>query len=161
MNIPPVARVLFTTAARYILGGVFLYAAFEKLIHPDAFAADLVNYRLLPDALVYPIALFLPALELVAGVLIVAGPVKGEAAAFIALMLLAFIGGEVQALARGLDISCGCFGSGSGKINFLSIGRNTVFFFIALFIMAEEARRREGAASRDGSVTGPPGPLST
>jgi len=49
---------------------------------------------------------------------------------------------EAQALARGLDISCGCFGSGSGKVNYISILRNTLLLLMSVWVVFDEARKR-------------------
>lgn len=147
MTLSPTLLLILTTLARYVLGGVFLFAALSKVMNPSAFALDVSHYRLLPDALIHPVALWLPALELVAGVLVVAGPFKGEAALWIGLMLVGFLGGEVQALIRGLDISCGCFGTGSGKIDALSLLRNAGLLVLSIWIVFDEGLRRRVKSS--------------
>lgn len=55
-------------AARLFMGGVFLYASFDKILHPAAFAEAVYNYQILPDAAVNLAALTLPwLLEAVEG----------------------------------------------------------------------------------------------
>lgn len=92
-----------------VLGAVFMYASFDKIAHPEAFANIIDNYRLLPFQLVNPLAIFLPWLEFITGLLLVVGKwVKGSLVIYSALLVV-FIIALAQALIRGLDISCGCF----------------------------------------------------
>lgn len=96
-------------AARIILGGLFMYASFDKIAHPEAFADIIDNYHILPIQLVNPLAIFLPWLEFITGLLLVIGKwVKGSLLIYSTLLVI-FIIGLSQALIRGLDISCGCF----------------------------------------------------
>ena len=58
---------------RLILAGVFLFAAFPKLLDPVTFARDIDNYRFVPDALIGPIALMLPVAEVIIGIALLSG----------------------------------------------------------------------------------------
>lgn len=110
--------------ARLVLGAVFVYASVTKIQDPGVFAASVANYQMLPASLVSVVALVLPMVELLSGgvlllsaaELLVRRPVlftrwSREAAALIAAMMAVFLVGLTQAAVRGLDISCGCFGS--------------------------------------------------
>jgi uncharacterized membrane protein YphA (DoxX/SURF4 family) len=102
---------LLALACRVVLGAIFLYAAATKVPDMAAFARDVANYRLLPEALVPWAAAALVGVEIVAGLALVLG-VGARAAALVATALLAlFVGGLAQALLRGIDLRCGCFGS--------------------------------------------------
>ena len=99
----------FVISARMILGAVFMYASFDKLANTRAFAEIIENYRILPVQLVNPLAIFLPWLEFITGLFLVTGKwVKGSLLIYTSLLVI-FIIALVQALFRGLDISCGCF----------------------------------------------------
>ncbi|MGA8240229.1 MAG: MauE/DoxX family redox-associated membrane protein [Desulfobacterales bacterium] len=41
-------------ALRLLLGTVFLYASYDKILHPQAFAQAVYNYQILPDMAVNP-----------------------------------------------------------------------------------------------------------
>ena len=84
-----------------LLGGVFLYAAYDKLLDPRRFADVIHNYRLLPDPAVNVVALLLPMAEAVCGVLVVTGVKRTAAAAVLNGMLLVFIAALTINLARG------------------------------------------------------------
>jgi len=69
-------------------------------------------YQLLPDAAAQLIGAGLPLVEVVLGVLLVIGLGTRAAAGISVLLLSAFVVGISAAWARGLQIDCGCFGSG-------------------------------------------------
>jgi len=97
------------TLCRLALGGIFIYSSLDKIAHPHEFARIIANYAILPDWLVTLPALVLPWLELMAGLLLVAGIWTRSAAALLALLLLAFILALGINAVRGVDVSCGCF----------------------------------------------------
>lgn len=99
----------FVIAARIILGALFMYASFDKMANPQAFADIINNYRILPLQLVNPLAIFLPWIEFITGLFLITGKwVKGSLLLYSTLLVI-FIIGLTQSLIRGLDISCGCF----------------------------------------------------
>ena len=51
---------------RIVLGGVFIYASIDKIMHPEEFAKAIGNYHVLPFGLENLLALTLPWLELIA-----------------------------------------------------------------------------------------------
>lgn len=98
-------------AARVFLGAVFLYASFDKILHPAAFADVIVNYQILPDMLTNLAAVILPWLEFFIGLALVFGIWMPGAVCLSNLLLIVFIGALAFNLARGLNIHCGCFES--------------------------------------------------
>jgi uncharacterized membrane protein YphA (DoxX/SURF4 family) len=112
-------------ALRIGLGALFVVAGLQKWRDPAAFTADIANYRLLP-ALAPWLAATLPAVEVVAGVALIAlgRPWRRAAGLAIALMVLVFTGAAGSALARGIDVACGCFGAGGDSVDALTIVRD-------------------------------------
>jgi uncharacterized membrane protein YphA (DoxX/SURF4 family) len=100
------------TAARLLLGGVFLVAGAVKLPDPAAAVRAVRAYRLLPEALVGPVAFGLPVVEIAVGLALLAGVFVRTAALASALLLAVYLAGVGSAWARGLQIDCGCFGGG-------------------------------------------------
>jgi uncharacterized membrane protein YphA (DoxX/SURF4 family) len=92
---------------KVILGGIFIYAGFIKLLDPRAFAHTIDQYGLLPEALLPAAAIGLPALELLAGVGLLF-ETRG-ALSTISILLLLFLAVLGYALWLELDIDCGCF----------------------------------------------------
>jgi putative oxidoreductase len=101
-----------------IVGGVFIYAGAVKVVDPVEFARDIDNYKMLPWQVGVWLGLYLPWLEIFCGLaLIVRVLYRGGVFILTALMAF-FIVITIIAKARGLDISCGCFGHASKYLSF-------------------------------------------
>ncbi|MBA3035045.1 MAG: DoxX family membrane protein [Desulfobacterium sp.] len=122
--------------ARIVLGLVFIYASYDKLLHPAAFAKIIYNYQILPNELINLSAIFLPWLELATGCLLLSG-VWLPGSVFISnVLLILFFCVLIYNKARGLDISCGCFSTSSKSISYsnLYIIRDAAFIIIANYL---------------------------
>ncbi|HJL02830.1 MAG TPA: MauE/DoxX family redox-associated membrane protein [Polyangiaceae bacterium LLY-WYZ-15_(1-7)] len=109
----------------WIVAAVFLWAAVPKLMDPARFAVDIANYRLVPEAWVGWAALAVPPLELVAALALLTGFARRGAALVAAGMLAFFAVAIGQAVVRGIDIDCGCFGSAAeARATWWSVARN-------------------------------------
>lgn len=106
----PDLKPLLLAALRIALGAAFAYAALSKVPDMAQFAEETANYRLLPAQLVPSFTVALAGVEVLAGVLLLLGVAVRPAAAVTAAMLVAFIVALSQALLRGIDLRCGCFG---------------------------------------------------
>jgi putative oxidoreductase len=96
-------------AARWILGGIFVYASYNKIVSPADFAKIIYGYDLFPAALINLIAILVPFLELVAGIALIIGFYPRSAALIVNAMLLVFISALSINLIRGHEFDCGCF----------------------------------------------------
>ncbi|HPO09316.1 MAG TPA: MauE/DoxX family redox-associated membrane protein [bacterium] len=106
---------MLALCARFLVGGVILYAGLSKIGDPSAMAGVIENYRLLPTNLVNPAAVILPGIEIVAGFCLLEGfLIRGSRLIATALILL-FLGAILWAIAQGLDIECGCFGTSDAE----------------------------------------------
>ncbi|MES2572381.1 MAG: MauE/DoxX family redox-associated membrane protein [Verrucomicrobiota bacterium] len=103
---------------RCLLAGVFIYAGVIKAIDPAQFAADVDHFRLLPYAMSCAVGVYLPWLEIFAGVALLFSKWRAGAALLLAAMLVVFLIALGSAWARGLDITCGCFGHALNKSNY-------------------------------------------
>jgi len=99
---------------RWSLAAVFLYAGAAKLQDPAAFAHQIDAYRLLPPDLVLLTAAVLPVLEILCGLLLLAGRWLLGASVLVTGLTLAFLFAMGSAIARGLNIDCGCFSVSGG-----------------------------------------------
>ncbi|HEY7724431.1 MAG TPA: MauE/DoxX family redox-associated membrane protein [Anaeromyxobacteraceae bacterium] len=127
--------------ARLFVGGLFLYAAATKLPDMAGFAVDVANYRLLPPALVPFAAVAVVGLELLVGALLLLDVWVRPAALLATALLGLFTGGLTQALLRGIDLDCGCFGAGT-RATWWTVLRDVGFLAPAL-VLALGARGRE------------------
>jgi hypothetical protein len=93
---------------RGALAVIFLHAGATKLLDPQAFAVLIDAYGIVPDALLMPVAVGLPLLEVVAAVGLMAD-IRGSLAVIAALLVI-FMAILVYGIRIGLDVDCGCFG---------------------------------------------------
>jgi putative oxidoreductase len=124
---------------RIIIGGVFLYAGILKTQTPQSFADSIASYQLLPNALINLVALSLPIFEMAVGAMLITG-FRLRVASLSALILSGiFAAALISALARGLNIDCGCFGNGTPSLQktWLSLGRDLLLGLIAIVIRSQ------------------------
>ena len=131
-------------AVRWVLAGIFIYSGSVKLMDPPRFAEIIAGFGLLPDALIYPFAMLLPVIELVAGIGLVF-TLRGSLPA-IAVMLVMFIAVLLYGIHLGLDIDCGCFGPEDPEQAYkglkTALVRDAVMMAAVLFIYWSRGRTR-------------------
>jgi thiol-disulfide isomerase/thioredoxin/uncharacterized membrane protein YphA (DoxX/SURF4 family) len=142
-------------AVRLALGSVFLYAGLAKALHESEAVLAVRGYELLPDLLLWPVALGFAWLEIALGALLLLGLWSRFAAVGAAVLSAVFLIALVQARVRGLQISCGCFGGdGQGTgVAWLDLLREPPLLAAASFL----ARRRCGPLRLDQLLEREPG----
>jgi putative oxidoreductase len=93
-----------------IIGGLFVYAGVIKALDPVGFANDIDNYKTLPWMIGVGLAFYLPWLEIFCGLALIFRILYRGGLSILGALTLVFIVVSIVAKARGLDISCGCFG---------------------------------------------------
>jgi uncharacterized membrane protein YphA (DoxX/SURF4 family) len=94
-------------AIRVLLGCIFIWAGGAKLISPRAFARTISGWGLVPDGLLVPVAIGLPAAEFLAGTGLVLN-IRGSLEAISGLLAM-FLGLLGYGIMNNLDVDCGCF----------------------------------------------------
>jgi hypothetical protein len=136
-------------ALRLALGALFLWAAITKLPDMNAFAQDVANYRVLPAVLVPYVAAAVVGIEIVAGLALLTGLAVKPAATALAGLLAFFIVFLVQALLRGIDLRCGCFG-GDEPASWWTVARDLAMLAAATAVAIGAHRKSElGAALQE------------
>lgn len=126
---------------RLVLGIVFIYASVDKILHPEAFARSVQNYRILPVESINLFAIILPWVEVVCGVLLLLGLFTGGTILLMTLLILVFLIALSSVVIRGIDISCGCFSSNGGeRITFLYVLRDLILFALAFQALLYDRR---------------------
>lgn len=103
-----------------IVGGVFIYAGIIKAADPVRFAVDVDNYHLLPWAVAVSLAFYFPWLEIACGLALLCGFLYRGGLLILTALITIFIIASIIAKARGLDITCGCFGHAGKNLSFVS-----------------------------------------
>jgi uncharacterized membrane protein YphA (DoxX/SURF4 family) len=97
------------------LGAYFVHASLDKIAHPAAFAKIVYQWQVLGPVGSNLVAVLLPWVEAIAGVLLIAGVWKRESAAVIAGLLVVFLVSAASVMARGIDVeNCGCTSVAAG-----------------------------------------------
>jgi putative oxidoreductase len=141
-----------TIRVQLALGAIFVAAAIPKILDPPSFAHMIYNYKLLPAPLINALALWMPWVELLAGLALVLSIWRREAAVVIGLLLLIFVGAVGINLARGHAIDCGCFDvqeAGKTETQRLADMRWVILRDAGMLLMVGQllyATRREGAS---------------
>jgi len=101
-----------STLVRLGLAAVALVAGFAKIGDLPGSVRAVRAYELLPETLAVLVGNALPMVEIVVGLLLLAGLFTRAAAVVFGLLMVVFVAGIISAWARGLAIDCGCFGGG-------------------------------------------------
>jgi uncharacterized membrane protein YphA (DoxX/SURF4 family) len=133
-------RALAATGARLLLGALFVWASATKIPDMAAFAESVANYRIVPPALVPAAAAAGVGVELAAGLALLANVWTRAAAWVLAALLGVFTVGLSSALARGIDLACGCFGGNAPATRF-TVLRDVALLALAV-VVAVSARER-------------------
>ena len=143
MDLP--SRNILWRIVGLIIGGIFIYAGVIKAMDPVGFANDIDNYKILPWPLTVRLAFYLPWLEILCGLAVIFGLLYRGSLLILTALISIFIAASVIAKARGLDITCGCFGPASKNWSFF--GHLALDFVLLALLVAlwftNRAQRKE------------------
>jgi putative oxidoreductase len=110
-----VFRRLLRSLLCLLFGAVFIYAGALKARDPMTFLDDVRSFQILPDPFAAWLALALPWFEILAGLAVITGLLRPGGLLSLNALLVVFLGAILLSWARGLDLSCGCFGDTSAS----------------------------------------------
>ncbi|MCE2504380.1 MAG: DoxX family membrane protein [Chlorobi bacterium] len=147
---------------RLLLGIIFLVSGAEKLGALDTFAHAIVNYEIIPYSLSNIFALLFVWTEIAIAVLLISGAAIRGAALVTSTLLVIFIVAILTAMARGLEIDCGCFAPDAGiepeKVGWPKVFEDLALLAGAIFLIyfpkspftIDRLLRREGNEGEQG-----------
>jgi uncharacterized membrane protein YphA (DoxX/SURF4 family) len=145
MNLPLIFRI--------ILGVVFIYASYSKILDPISFSDNIHNYHITPTAIENLAALIIPWMELIVGVFLIIGVFLEGTISITIGMLIFFIIILSQAVFRGIDLHCGCFKSeadvGATDLRFELIKRIVEDFVLLGMAYVVQMRDKFTLSSKD------------
>ncbi|PTX98237.1 hypothetical protein DB345_05220 [Spartobacteria bacterium LR76] len=94
-----------------VVGGIFVYTGIVKCFDPVGFADNVASFQVLPALMINPVALVLPATEIILGLMLIFGIYAKAASLGTGILSGAFLFLHTQAAFRGVLVTCGCFGS--------------------------------------------------
>lgn len=129
--------------ARLLIGGILIYASFDKILHPGDFAKAINNYHIIPLGLENIFSIILPWLELIVGACLILGILLDGASFLVALMMLIFISAITFAMIMGYNIECGCGLKPGEMIGFQKIIEDITYLILALLILKRQEHHFE------------------
>ena len=98
------------TIVALLFGALFIWSGIAKLKDPITFADNVRNFQVVGDPIAPAVALFLPWIEVFAGIALMSGRfARGGSFILMGLMVFFTLLMGISWI-RGLDITCGCFG---------------------------------------------------
>ncbi len=136
---------------RLVLGGIFVYAGFSKLLMPNthlwpmfvlrfsismnisSFAQQIESYKMISPEASQVVAHTLPFVEIVLGLLLLSGWRLRIWATAITAIMVGFLAVVTRAYLLHMDINCGCFGTPE-KLTGMTVVRDGAFAALALLM---------------------------
>ena len=131
----PSLKTVLVWLCRLISGGVYFGAGAVKIFDPQAFAADIGHYHLLPYPLTLVVGVYLPWLELVCGSAVLIGRLERGALLILVGLCGLFCAALASAWLRSLDIDCGCFGHAATTTLPVALIRSVTLGLVSLFLL--------------------------
>lgn len=129
--------------ARLLIGGILIYASFNKIVDPGGFAKAIANYHLIPFGLENIMAIILPWLELIIGLCLIIGVFIDGAAVLVIIMMVVFISAITYAILNGYNIECGCGLKPGELIGIQKIIEDITYLILAWMILKRPNHRFE------------------
>jgi len=126
----PILLLIF----RLVVGFIFLSFGASKIGIADQFAADIAKYAIMPEFSLNIVAMVLPWLEIVVGILLILGVRLRASAIFSILLLLTFISFVGFAMMMGFDINCGCSSTNPQKVGIPKLLENSGLMILSAVI---------------------------
>ena len=115
-------RKIAILVGQVILASALIVSSMIHLAEPYIFLESVLNYRILSGITGWLAAAFLMHFGLIAGFAIISGMFRPQIYVLTTLLFVLFAIAQFSAWGRGLEISCGCFGSTDQPIGETSIG---------------------------------------
>lgn len=136
---------------RLSLAVVFALAAVGKILDPLEFSDAVAAFRILPITWTNIFAITLPWIELFAAVILLMKRMSKSSGFILALLNIIFVAAISSAMARGLDIECGCFtlSKAHDKVGWGLLARDCVLLALCLevvFVADEKITRKSNIA---------------
>jgi putative oxidoreductase len=131
---------------RLVVGGVFIWAGILKILDPLEFAQNIANYRVFSRHFSFLIAIVLPWLEVLCGVLVIFGIFRSASSLLLSGLLGIFLVLITVTLFRGIDVDCGCFGSLGRHVDYRLLLTDIVLLYLTLNIFVTSLGRNSATS---------------
>jgi len=127
---------------RLAVGLMFIIVGVGKIAHPEEFANEIANYQILPNVFINILAMIVPWIELFAGTLLIFGIETKASSLVIAVMTVIFTTAVIIAMAKGLNIECGCYSNiASQQVGWPKVFENVGLLILTIIIMISDNKK--------------------
>ena len=119
---------------RLYIAGLFVYAGMYKINYTAEFAETIASYRLVPYWGVNLMAITLPWIELISGILLICGIRVRSTLVVVGLLLVAFTVGIAVNLIWKSPIACGCFQTLDDPISWKTLVRDLLWIAMVIHV---------------------------
>ncbi len=133
------------------LSAILFWAGFVKLSEPLIFIEAVVNYEMVPQAALMPVAYLIPRVEICLAFCLLKRSWMYRVGLAVSVLSVIFLGAIGWALGRGLDIPCGCFGAASDPVTWVHFVRAFLLLLAGLLL----AWYSHAASDRRGTYESP------
>ena len=126
---------------RILLGIVLIFSGIAKIADPSKAVDLMLDFKVIPEALILIIVSILPVLEILIGVLLILGMYPKFASISALVLFSGFFLIIIYGTIIGLNSDCGCFGSlVKSRIGWGMVVRNGVFVVGGVYMSIKEVK---------------------
>lgn len=119
---------------RLYIAGLFIYAGMVKINYTAEFAETIASYRMVPHWGVNAMAIIMPWIELISGILLLCGIRVRSAIVVLGSLLVMFTAGIAINLIWKAPIDCGCFHTLGDTISWKTLVRDLIWIVMAAHV---------------------------
>jgi uncharacterized membrane protein YphA (DoxX/SURF4 family) len=144
---PALIKRVLLIAGQVILAAIFIVAGYAKLREPwPNFAVSINSFKMVPETWLEPMARYVPWAELLLGLAILSGILLRWSALIASLVLTVFFAVLIRAWSLGMQVDCGCFGSGEEPLGPQRLAEEALMLTLALAVTIAAFRRAARSA---------------
>ncbi len=128
------AHPYLALALRLYIAGLFIHAGMNKINYTAEFAETIASYRMAPYWAVNFMAVVMPWIELICGILLVCGVRVRSTIVVAGALLMMFTAGILVNLLRNAPISCGCFHTMGETISWKTLVRDLTWVAMTVHV---------------------------
>lgn len=126
-----------------LLGSMFIVSSLIHFTGPYFFLEAAIRYRIVNGDVLVWLLPFLTGLQFSIGICLVFGLARRAALISAASILFMFLVSQLIVLFRGIEVSCGCFGTSSHKVDVISVSKLFLLVLVCGFLVWSMNRERQ------------------
>lgn len=134
------------------IGLMFIVSSLIHIAGPYFYLESAIRYQIASGDFLSLAIPFLTALQLVAGTSLLLGLFRRPALAWSGILFLGFCVAQLTVLWRGIEVSCGCYGTSSSQVSIESVMQLLLMFLLATTLFWFARTNEESSTNEDSSL---------